>query len=94
MTKAELIEKGRDLSDLRFMRGFAYDRSFDDIVSQGRAASEFAAALRDCGDSQAAAEARQAEIARMYEWHAFYNERARRWLVENPLPWLTAGRTV
>lgn len=84
---------GRDLSDLRFMRGFVYDRSFDDIVSQGRAASEFAAALRDCGNPSAAARARQAEIERMYEWHAFYNERARRWLAEHPVPWINVGRT-
>lgn len=90
-TKAELIKMAQDFSDLRFMRGFHYNRTFEGVIAQGRAWSEFEAALRGCGDPQAVAAARQAEIDRMFAWEAFYNERARRWLAEHPVPWISGA---
>jgi hypothetical protein len=76
MTKDELIQMGRDVSDIRFMRGYV-ERTFEDVIAQGRAWSRFRAALRDHPDPQTVADAKQAEIDQMFAWEPFHNGRAR-----------------
>jgi hypothetical protein len=77
MTNDALIQMGRDVSDNRFMRGFAIERSFAEVIAQGRAWSRFQAALRDHPDPHAVAAAKKAEIDQMFAWERFHNARAR-----------------
>src|SRR5262245_33969033 len=77
MTNDALIQMGRELSDIRFMRGFAIERSLADVMAQGRAWSRFEAALRDHPDPHAVRAAKQAEIDQMFAWERFHHARAR-----------------
>jgi hypothetical protein len=77
MTNQELEQMGRDLSDIRYRRGFAIERSYADVIAQGRAWSRFEAALRAHPDPQGVAAAKQAEIDQMFAWEECHNARAR-----------------
>jgi hypothetical protein len=90
MTNAELARMGERLADLRCMRGFKCDRSFEDVIQQGRAASQFAGACRDHPDMAGAIKAERAEKRRVLAWSDFYNERGKAYLKANPevCPWI------
>jgi hypothetical protein len=77
MRNDALIQMGRDLSDIRYRRGFAIERSYADVIAQGRAWSRFEAALRAHPDPRGVAAAKRAEIDRMFYWEEEHNARAR-----------------
>ena len=71
------LDAEADVQRESVLRGFYVERTFEDVIAQGRASSRFRAALRDHPDPQAVADAKQAEIDQMFAWERFHNGRAR-----------------